>query len=91
MQEKIRQEQIKNKKSFQDEELPHKLFLITREKTKIKNAIARNMLVDIKLSKAKFSSMIQLDGFLRNMLNNLGKNVITDLTIHLVRDNLLDY
>ena len=91
MQEKIRQEQIKNKKSFQDEELPHKLFLITREKTKIKNAIARNMLVDIKLSKAKFSNMIQLDGFLRNMLSNLGKNVITDLTIHLVRDNLLDY
>ena len=91
MQEKIRQEQIKNKKSFQDEELPHKLFLITREKTKIKNAIAGNMLVDIKLSKAKFSNMIQLDGFLRNMLSNLGKNVITDLTIHLVRDNLLDY
>ena len=91
MQEKIRQEQIKNKKSFQYEELPHKLFLITREKTKIKNAIARNMLVDIKLSKAKFSNMIQLDGFLRNMLSNLGKNVITDLTIHLVRDNLLDY
>ena len=91
MQEKIRQEQIKNKKSFQDEELPHKLFLITREKTKIKNAIARNMLVDIKLSKAKFSNMIQLDGFLRNMLSNLGEKVITDLTIHLVRDNLLDY
>ena len=91
MQEKIRQEQIKNKKSFQDEELPHKLFLITREKTKIKNAIARNMLVDIKLSKAKFSNMIQLDGFLRNMLSNLGKKVITDLTIHLVIDNLLDY
>ena len=49
------------------------------------------MLVDIKLSQAKFSNMIQLDGFLRNMLSNLGKNVITDLTIHLVRDNLLDY
>ena len=71
--------------------MPHKLFLITGEKTKIKNAIARNMLVDIKLSKAKFSNMIQLDGFLRNMLSNLGKKVITDLTIHLVRDNLLDY
>ena len=49
------------------------------------------MLVDIQLKKAKSSNMIQLDGFPCNMLSNLGKKVITDLTIHLLTDNLLDY
>ena len=32
--------------------------------------------------------MIQTDGFLRNMLGNLGKKVITDLVISLARYNL---
>ena len=32
--------------------------------------------------------MIQSGGFLRNMLGNLGKKVITDLAIPLARDNL---
>ena len=40
------------KKIFQDEELPHELFITTRQKTKIRNAFANNMPIDIKLSKA---------------------------------------
>ena len=32
-----------NKKTFEDEELPHELFLTTRQTTKIRNAFANNM------------------------------------------------
>ena len=39
-------------KSLQEEELPHELFLTTRRKTKIRNAFAGTMLMDIKVSKA---------------------------------------
>ena len=38
------------KKNFQSEELPHVLFLTTRQKTKIWNAFSNNMSTDIKLS-----------------------------------------
>ena len=40
-----------NKKDFQDGELPHQLFL-TRQTTKIRNVIAKNMPRDIKFCKA---------------------------------------
>ena len=32
-----------NKKTFEDEELSHELFLTTRQTTKIRNAFANNM------------------------------------------------
>ena len=48
-----------NKKNFENEELPHELFLTTRQTTKIRNAFANNMSIDIKLSKAQISKMIQ--------------------------------
>ena len=45
-----------NKKNFEDEELPHELFLTTRQTTKIRNAFANRyniyLLTDIKFSKA---------------------------------------
>ena len=41
-----------NKKNFEDEELPHELFLTTRQITKIRNALTNNMSTDIKVSKA---------------------------------------
>ena len=44
------------------------------------------MSTDIKLSKAQLSIMIQSSGFLRNMLGNSGKKVITGLAIPLARD-----
>ena len=50
-----------NMKTFEDEELPHELFLTTRQTTKLRNAFANNMLKDtskIKLSKAQISKII---------------------------------
>ena len=41
-----------HKENFENEELPHKLFLTTRQTTKVRNAFANNMSTDIKLSKA---------------------------------------
>ena len=49
------------KKNFQDEELPHELFLTTRQRLYFS---ARNMLMDIKLSIRQLSKIIQLSGFL---------------------------
>ena len=62
-----------NKKNFQDEELPQELFLKTRQATKIRNAFTNNMSTGIKLNKTKISKMIQSDGFLCNIIGNLGK------------------
>ena len=61
-----------NKKDFQDDELPHELFLTTRQTTKIRNAIVKNMSMDTKLNKAQLPKTIQSGGFLRHMLDNLG-------------------
>ena len=46
------------------------------------------MLTDTKLSKVQLSKIIQSGGFLPNLLDNLGKNVITDLAIPLASHNL---
>ena len=65
------------KTTFQDEELPHDLFLTTRQKAKIRNAFSNNMSTDIKLSKVQLSKIIQSAGFvgktLGNMMGNIGK------------------
>ena len=58
------------KKNFEDKELPQKLFLTTRERTKIRNAFANNMSTDVKLSKAHISKIIESGG---SWLVNLGK------------------
>ena len=47
-----------NKKKSQNEELSYELFLTTRQKTKIRNFIAKNMSADVKLSKVQLSKMI---------------------------------
>ena len=51
-----------NRKNFEDEELPHELFLTTRETTEIRNVFVNNMSRDIKLSKAQISNIIQSGG-----------------------------
>ena len=48
-----------NKKNFADGKLSHKLFLTTRQTTKIRNTSANNMSTDTKLSKAKISKITQ--------------------------------
>ena len=47
------------KKNFGGEELPHELFLTTRQTTTKRNAFANNMSTDIKFSKAQISKIIQ--------------------------------
>ena len=61
------------KKSFQDEELLHKLFLTKIHNTKIRNEFTKNMSTDIKLCKTQLSKINQSGGFLGNMMSNLGK------------------
>ena len=77
-----------NKKNFQDEELPHELFLTGRQTNKIRNVFANNMSTDIKLSKAQISKMIQSGRFLCSILGNLRKKAIANLAISLARNNL---
>ena len=48
-----------SKKNLEDKQLPYELFLITRQKTKIKGAFANNMLLNIKFSKAETSKIFQ--------------------------------
>ena len=77
-----------NKKIFEDKELPHELFLTTRQTTKIGNAFANNMSTHIKLSKGKIPKIIQSDGSFGSWLGNLGKKAIKNITIALAKDNL---
>ena len=76
------------KKNFQDKELPHALFLTTRQTTKIRSAFANNMSTDVKLSEAQISKIIQSGGFLGPWLNKLGGKVVTDLAIPFARNKL---
>ena len=62
-----------NKKHFEDEELPHELFLTMRQTTKLRNAFANNMSTDTKLSKVQISKIIQSGGFFGSRFANLGK------------------
>ena len=55
------------------ENLPHELFLTTRQTTKLRNSIENNMSTDIKLSKAQISKIIQSGGFLGKILGPLLK------------------
>ena len=59
-------------KNFQDEE-----FLTTRQKTKMKQAFANNMSIDIKFSKSQISKIIQFGGSFGSKLVNLGKKSIS--------------
>ena len=72
--------------------LPHELLLMTRQKTKLRNAFNNNMSTDIKLSKAQITKIIQSGGFLGSLLSKLAgplmkvavplaKNILTPLGI----------
>ena len=60
-----------NARMFNGNNLPHELFLTTRQTTKLKNAIENNMSTDIKLSKAQISKIIHSGGFLGKLLGPL--------------------
>ena len=77
-----------NKKSIQDEELPHDLFLTTRQTSKVRNAFPNSMSTDKKLSKAQIPKIIQPGGSFGYWLDNLEKESLTNIALHLARDNL---
>ena len=67
-------------------------LLLTRQKTKLRNAFNNNMSTDLKLSKAQISKIIQSGGFLGSLLSklagplmkvaiSLAKNVLAPLGI----------
>ena len=58
-------------KNFNKDELPHELLLITRQNTKLRNAINNNLATDIKLSKAQIKRLIQSRGFLGKLFSKL--------------------
>ena len=58
-------------KMFDGNDLPNELLLATRQKTKLRNAFNNNTSVDIKLSKAQISKIIQSGGFLGSLSNKL--------------------
>ena len=57
-------------KMFHRNDLPHEL-LLTRQKTKLRNAFNNNMSTDLKLSRAQISKIIQSGGFLGSLLSKL--------------------
>ena len=58
-------------KMFNGNNLPHELLLTTRQKTKLRNALNKNMSTDLKFSKAQISKIIQSGGFLGLLLSKL--------------------
>ena len=60
-----------NLKMFDGNDLPHELWLTTRQKTKLRNALNNNTSADLKLSKAQISKIIQSGGFLGALLSKL--------------------
>ena len=58
-------------KNFNKDELPHELLLTTRQNTKLRNAINKNLATDIKLSKAQIKKLIQSGGFFGKLISKL--------------------
>ena len=75
-----------NQKNFEDEKLPHELFLSTEQTTKIRNAFVNKMSTDIKLSKAQISRIIQSGGSFGSWLGNLWTKALTYNAIPSARD-----
>ena len=68
--------------------MPHELFLTTRQKTKIRNTFNNNISTDVILSKSQLAKIIRSGGFLGKIIGNLGKKVLLDLLVPLVKDVL---
>ena len=58
-------------KMFNENDLLHELLLTTRQKTKQRKALSNNMSIDLKLSKAQLSKIIQSGGFVVLLLSKL--------------------
>ena len=58
-------------KMFDGNDVPHELLLTTRQRTKLKNAFNDNMSIDLTLSKAQISRIVQSGKFLGSLLSKL--------------------
>ena len=76
-----------NIKVFNGNNLPHKLLLTTKQKTKLKNAFENNMSTVIKLSKAQISKITQSGVFLGSLLGKLA-GPLTKVAVSLVKNVL---
>ena len=63
----------------------YKLILKTRQDIKVKNVSTNNMSSDTKLSKFQMPKIIWLGAFLGKTLGNLGKKVLLNLAVCLVK------
>ena len=61
--------------------MPHELFLTTRQTTKNRNTFTKNMLTDIKLSKAQIPKIIQSGRSFGFWLANLGKEALANVVL----------
>ena len=76
-----------NIKMFNGNNLPHELLLTTRQKTKLRNVFGNNVSIDIKLSKAQISKVIQSGGFLDSLLSKTAGPLI-NVAVPLAKDIL---
>ena len=60
-----------NFKMFDEKNLPHELLLTLRQKAKLRNSLNNNMSVDIKLTRAQVSKIIQSGRFLGSLISKL--------------------
>ena len=60
-----------NFKMFDENNLPHELLLTLRQKAKLRNSLNNNMSVDIKLTRAQVSKIIQSGRFLGSLISKL--------------------
>ena len=67
-------------KMFDENDLPHELLLTARQ-IQSRNAFNYNMSINIKLSKAEMSKIIQSGGFLGSLLNKLAAASAIDTEI----------
>ena len=68
--------------------MKNELFLTAIQTTKIRNSFANNMSTDIKFCKAQISKIIHSGGSFGSWLGDLRKKALTNIAIHLTRDNL---
>ena len=61
---------------FNGNDLPHELWLTTRQKIKLRNAFNNNMSADLKFSKTQIVKTIQSGGFLGSLLSKLAGPLI---------------
>ena len=65
-----------NLKMFNGNNLPHKLLLTTRQKTKLRNAFNNSISTDLKLSKAQIFKIIRSGGYFGSLLSKLAGQLI---------------